>query len=378
MKNKVLIIGAGIGGLTAAIALKQAGFHPAVFERAPQFSPHGTTLVLWPNALRVLQYLGAADDIMKLGVRNYKTGVFTAKGHPLYELPLDLEAKYGYPVLTVLRADLQRVLMERLGSDVIQWGKEFTGAEQDEQQVTASFAGGHVEQGSLLIGADGIHSKVRTILMGDARLRFCGFAAYRGMVDQPSFTLPYHTGMELWGEGKRFGLFHTGRQGLYWFATMSASAADRQDPLGMKQLLLREFAEWHQPVEQILEQTDESKMLRHLIYDIPSLPYWSKGRITLLGDAAHAMTPNLGQGACQAIEDSMILSESLQRENTFSIALRRYEALRTPRVRKVVNLSYRMGRVAQWSHPWLCGIRNAAFAFVPGFLKLKQLEGIIK
>ncbi|NOU97789.1 NAD(P)-binding protein [Paenibacillus sp. LMG 31456] len=377
MSKKVLIIGAGIGGLTAALALKRIGYEPVIFERSPQPSSNGTTLVLWPNAFRVLQVLGVADDIMKLGVRNLKTSVFTAKGQPLYELSLDMEAEYGYPVMTVLRADLQRVLLERLGEGSVVWGQEFVGAKQGDEQVTVNFANGHREQGCLLIGADGIHSKVRTALLGEVPLRFCGFAAYRGMVDNHSTILPQQIGMEVWGEGKRFGLFHTGHQGLYWFATLNSMADSDSSPLGIKQHLLHEFASWHPPVEQILHQTDESKMLRHLIYDIPSLPYWSKGRVTLLGDAAHAMTPNLGQGACQAIEDGMALAESIQGESILSLALQRYEAKRNSQVRKVVSLSNRMGRVSQWSNPMLCGVRNWVFATLPGSMKLKQLERII-
>ncbi|MFD0677346.1 MULTISPECIES: FAD-dependent monooxygenase [unclassified Paenibacillus] len=377
MNKKVLVIGAGIGGLTTALALKRIGYEPVVYERSTEPSSNGTTLVLWPNALRVFQALGAADAILKLGVRNLKTSVFTSKGQPLYELSLDMEAEYGYPVITVLRADLQKILLEQLGRDAVVWGQEFVNAEQDDEQVTVKFADGHLEQGCLLIGADGIHSKVRNALFGEVPLRYCGYAAYRGMVDNHSTILSHQIGMEVWGEGKRFGLFHTGHKGIYWFATLNSAADNSISPNGIKQRLLHEFAGWHPPVEQILHLTDESKMLRHLIYDLPKLSYWTKGRATLLGDAAHAMTPNLGQGACQAIEDSMALVESIQRGPDLNTALQRYEAGRISQVRKVVNLSYRMGKVSQWSHPWLCGIRNWAFAALPGSLKLKQLERII-
>jgi 2-polyprenyl-6-methoxyphenol hydroxylase-like FAD-dependent oxidoreductase len=257
INKKLLIIGAGIGGLTAAIALKRIGYDPAVFERAPEYLSNGTTLVLWPNAMKVFQRLGFAEDVMALGVRNDKTTVFTSTGKPIYELPLrHLENKYGYPVMTVLRADLHRLLLDRLGTEHIMWGKEFVHAEQDKQLVIVHFADGSMDRGALLIGADGIHSKVRQAMKGDVKLRYGGYAAYRGMVASNPPNLPPHVGMEFWGEGKRYGLFHTGREGVYWFATMNCPEGDEDSPAGRKQDLLTGFAGWHSSVEQTLQHTD--------------------------------------------------------------------------------------------------------------------------
>jgi FAD-dependent urate hydroxylase len=376
INKKLLIIGAGIGGLTAAIALKRIGYEPVVFERTPMYISNGTTLVLWPNAMKVFHILGLSEDVMAIGVRNDKTNVNTSTGKPIYELHFR-QFEYGYPVMTVLRADLHRLLLDRLGTDLIRWGKEFVHAEQDKQQVIVHFADGSMDRGALLIGADGIHSKVRQAMKGDVKLRYGGYAAYRGMVANNPANLPPHVGMEFWGEGKRFGLFHTGREGVYWFATMNCLEGDEDSPAGRKQDLLTGFAGWQSSVEQTLLHTDESKILRHSIYDIPPMYSWTQGRITLLGDAAHAMTPNLGQGACQAIEDSGILGECVQKENNLISALRRYEALRIPRVRKLVQMSYRMGRATQWSNPFLCRLRNQAFSMMPSSLMLRQLERII-
>jgi FAD-dependent urate hydroxylase len=378
MNKKVLIIGAGIGGLTAAISLKHIGYEPIVFERISQNANIGTTLALWPNAFKVFQSLGIAEDVMALGVCNERTIVHNAKGKRLYELPLNhFENKYGFPVMTVLRADLYQLLLEHLGAGHVRWESEFVQAEQNEQGVIAHFSNGDEERGDLLIGADGIHSKVRAVILGEVKLRYCGFAAYRGMVANNPANLPPHVGMEMWGNGKRFGHFHTGRKGIYWFATMNCSADRPESPANRRNDLLAGFADWHSSVAEIICQTEESSMVRHLIYDIPPMSSWADGRIVLLGDAAHAMTPNLGQGACQAIEDSGVLSECMLGENSIPSALLRYEALRIPRLRSVVKLSYRLGRITQWSNPLLCQLRNQAFSVIPSMIKQRQLDRII-
>jgi len=203
--GKALIIGAGIGGLTTAIALKERGFEPVVFERAPRDRGHGTTLVLWPNALRILQRWRLADDIIAMGVRNVTMSVRTMSGKKLYELPLhSLENKYGFPVVTILRSDLHSLLIDRLGEGHIHWGQEFESAEQDDQQVRAHFTNGDSVEGELMIGADCIYSKVRPIITGNVALRDCGYVAYRGMVNHLLPDLPRGEGIEFWGRGRRF------------------------------------------------------------------------------------------------------------------------------------------------------------------------------
>ncbi len=376
--NKALIIGAGIGGLTAAIALQRIGVEPVVYERAPKNKENGTTLVLWPNALRVLRKLDLAEEVIRAGFRNRKLSIFTSNGVPLYELMFhDLEKKYGYPVTTVLRADLQRLMLERLGAEHVVWGKELNRLEQDGRQVAAYFADGHVDAGQFMIGADGIHSTVHRIIAGEARLRYCGYAAYRGMIAYEPESFQAFGGTEVWGEGKRFGFSPSGRNTLYWFAAVNSAEEESSARGGRKEWLLDAFAGWGRPVEPILTQSDESAILRHPIYDLPSIPYWTKGRVALLGDAAHAMTPNLGQGACQAIEDGGALGDCIEQDSSVERALRRYEAVRAPRVRRIVRQSHLMGKVTQWSRPGLCRLRNSAFASIPNAWKLKQLERML-
>lgn len=371
--KNALIIGAGIGGLTAAIALKQLGYEPVVYERAPEERANGTTLVLWPNALRILEQWNLTDKVISLGVRNESMSVKTATGRLLYELPLhSLENKYGLPVITLLRSDLQRILIERLGMEHINWGHELLTIEQDDQEARAYFTNGHSAKGRFLIGADGVHSTVRPAIAAHVELRDCGYVAFRGMVHRTQSHLPPRQGIEFWGRGKRFGIFHTGNQGIYWFATMNCQRD--QNYSSNKEDLSLEFADWNPLVGEILCHTDPSKILRHHIFDLPSLSTLTNGRFALLGDAAHAMTPNLGQGACQAIEDSGMLGECLQHDNNIKAALKQYEIQRLARVRRIVNLSYRMGWVSQWSNPILCSLRNQMFSAIPNRLKLQQLD----
>lgn len=297
----ILIIGAGIGGLATALALQQAGFSVRVFERASEVRDVGAGLTLWPNAVKVLQRLGLDEMLRDLGLpETAMSGFYSAQGKLLAPLsPAEIEDKLGAPTIVIHRAEFQAALREKVGSDALQLGARFVAFEQDENGVTVSFADGQQVRGHLLIGADGIHSSILQQLFPQSIQRYAGYTAWRGV----AAAVPQMIG-EFWGRGLRFGIVPLSRERVYWFASCNAPENATEAPEGRREELLAMFKGWHPAITTLIEETSVEEILRNDIYDLKPLSHWSEGRVVLLGDAAHAMTPNMGQGACQALEDA--------------------------------------------------------------------------
>jgi 2-polyprenyl-6-methoxyphenol hydroxylase-like FAD-dependent oxidoreductase len=230
---------------------------------------------------------------------------------------------------------------------------------QDARGVVAGFADGREVHGDLLVGADGVHSVVRATLHGGQPPTYAGYTAWRAVV--PFDTERLQAG-ESWGRGARFGRVGMSGGRVYWYAT--ANAPEGQRNADEKAALLDLFRGWHAPIPALIEATAPGAILRNDIYDRPPLKTWGRGRITLLGDAAHPMTPNLGQGGCQAIEDAWVLARALARDPSPQ-GLRRYEAARHPRTRRFVLESWRFGKIAQTSNRLVIAVRNALVRMAP-------------
>jgi 2-polyprenyl-6-methoxyphenol hydroxylase-like FAD-dependent oxidoreductase len=306
-----------------------------------------------------LQRLGLDEAIVSQGSVFERAVTITDRGQILDTMSLaDLSHQAGFPSLCCHRALLQQTLVSALEPEQIHLNATCVGVEQDEHGVTASFADGRTERGTLLIGADGIHSVVREHLLGKTPVRYAGYFAYRGMAEcQPVELPPGQTTFAL-GRGTQIGLVPCGPGWVYWFATLNAPADTQPSAAGNKADALNHFNQWAAPIPAIIEATEDSALLRNDIIDRPPTWPWGRDRVTLLGDAIHPTTPNLGQGACQALEDAVILADCLRKQGMQPQSLRHYEQLRRERTAWVVKQSWSLGKVFQWQNPLAMWLRS--------------------
>lgn len=371
--RKALLIGGGIGGLATAIALRQIGFTVEVFERVAMLREVGAGLSLWANAIKALDYLGLAPAMRALALPETAGGIRTASGDLLMQTAnAQLAARFGELSVMVHRAELHDLLRQAFGQ-AIRLGMDCVAITEEERGVRVRFRNGEEATGDLVIGADGLHSAVRSGLHGAQPPRYAGYTAWRGVVGFDCQRLQIG---ETWGKGARFGQIPMQGDRVYWFATHNTPAG-QQSRDGEKAELLRLFGAWHDPIRALIEATPETAILRNDIYDRPPLTWWGRGRITLLGDAAHPMTPNLGQGACQALEDAVVLAKQLQATAAIPAALRAYEAARIPRTTMIVNQSHRVGQVGQWASPVAVAGRNWLVKHLLARLQYQQFAPLI-
>jgi 2-polyprenyl-6-methoxyphenol hydroxylase-like FAD-dependent oxidoreductase len=376
--ERVIIIGGGIGGLAAGVALRQAGIVATVYERMSAIREVGAAVALWPNGVKALGALGLRDALDAISLPEARGQICSWRGRVLSEtLMRDVERRFGAPVLVVHRADLQAMLLAAFDSTQVVLDATCTGFRQTANGVSVLFADGRSAQGDLLIGADGIHSAVRAQMFGHQRPRYSGYTAWRGIATTDTPLGEPGLAFETWGLGRRFGAAHITPQRIYWYATQNAPEGAGDAPGGRKQEVLDGFRDWHAPIPAIVAATPAAAILRNDIYDRPPLDHWSLGRVTLLGDAAHATTPNLAQGACQAIEDAVVLARCLQSRPTVAAALAEYEARRLRRANLVITTSWRLGQAGQWANPLLCRVRDAAMRAIPQSAQMRQLAAVI-
>jgi 2-polyprenyl-6-methoxyphenol hydroxylase-like FAD-dependent oxidoreductase len=370
---RALVVGGGIGGLAAAVALRQAGVETVVLEQARALEGVGYGLALSPNALLALEHLGLANTVREHGARPERIRIRSSNGRTINEV--DLKAA-GLEMLGVHRADLQTVLSEAAGES-LRLDARVLAVRADDDRVVAELAHGGAEEADVLIGADGIDSIVRSELHGAGEKRFAGHVGWRASV---VFEHELLRGIvsESWGPGGRFGLVPIGHGRLYWFAAESAPPGRSVPPEGAKAALLRRFESWHEPIASAIEATEEATISVTDVYDRKPIRYWGRGRVTLLGDAAHPMTPNLGQGAAQALEDAVVVANRLRDADDVEAALRAYEARRIPRTEVIVNRSWQLGRLAQVQNPVGRRLRDALFRTIPERVQRRQQERIVR
>lgn len=352
----ILIAGAGIGGLTAALTLLKQGFEVSIYERAHQLEEVGAGLQIGPNGAHVLHALGLGDVLHHMAFRpeagEMRVGT---TGRVIFSLPFDDTVKrYGAPYYHLHRADLQAILLDAVNSlapGILHTGKEIKEVRQDAQGVTVVFVDGSQARGDALVGADGVHSVVRRELFDIADGQFSGMSAWRMTV--PAERLPkglVPPKATVWvGPGKHVVTYYLRRGelvNLVGVVEESDWPYEGWTSLGGREDILRDYTGWHPIVRRVMEAGGDSEYYKWALRELPPLAHWSQGRVTLLGDACHPMLPFMAQGAVMAIEDAWVLAEQLARSpNDIGTALQRYEEKRKPRVTRVQAVSRRNGKL---------------------------------
>lgn len=375
---KAIIIGAGIGGLSTAIALRNAGLEVVIYEQASAIKEVGAGLSLWPNAVKALEKLGLGTALRQISIPQIDGGIHDWRGKIITAASADfVEREFGSGVIIAHRAELLAMFIEAAQGIPMHIASRLKSYEQSGQQVTAIFENGQRDTADLLIGADGIKSVVRAQMLGGKQApRYAGYSAWRAIANFNYPTDAAYWG-ESWGQGARFGLAPVSNGRVYWFAVMNTPENMPAPAGGHKAYLLKHFGSWHHPIPDLLSATDESVILFNGIYDLEPLTNWINGRVALLGDAAHAMTPNLGQGACQALEDAVVLGDAVKNIPDISTALAHYQAKRLARANSIVAQSRRIGQVGQLSNPLLCWLRDNLFRALPEGMRNRQIASVI-
>jgi 2-polyprenyl-6-methoxyphenol hydroxylase-like FAD-dependent oxidoreductase len=345
---RALIVGGGIGGLAAAVGLRRVGVEVLVLERVGAIREVGAGLAVWSNGMNALRELGVEQRVLASASVIDRITSRTSMGQLITVNDFaGIIQSAGAPCICVHRAVLQRILLEELPPECVRTGANCVGFDDS----TAILEGGDRIVADVLIGADGIRSVVRDQLHGASLPRYAGYTCWRGICRDPKET-PDPPWMAV-GSGTQFGVWPCGKGQLYWFLTKNAppgTTRTKADAFGL--------SHWAAPTPEIISATPEDAIVQNDIADRPPLSSWGRDRVTLLGDAAHAMTPNMGQGACQALEDAVVLANCLSRTGPAEAALRQYESLRIPRTTAIVRKSREAGRILQLDRPGLESLRN--------------------
>ena len=384
--NRAVIIGAGPGGLTAAIALQRVGIRVAVFERAAELRKAGAGLGVQSNALRALLKLGIGYLLENEGTELRVQEIRDQRGGLLFALPQgEVADQFGTPTLSLVRSDVQFAFVNALEEGVLHLDSECVGVEQDSDGVTAMFADGRSERGVVLIGADGGRSTVRKHVYGpdDPPPRYAGFTSWRAVVKMPPGFLPADTSRSYLGVGTQFVMFPVGEDRVYWGVMKRAAEGGEDPPEGIHRVLTGYLRAFPQASRDLVEATPEAEMIRTDIYDRDVRPTWVKGRVALLGDAAHMTTPFIGQGAGISMEDSVVLArqlaltDGLRDQRMLANALEGYQRARVPRCTHIVMTSRQRGEMFSWSNPAKVLVRNAVLRMTPARKWRKAVEETI-
>jgi 2-polyprenyl-6-methoxyphenol hydroxylase-like FAD-dependent oxidoreductase len=354
--RKAIIIGAGIAGPIAAILLKRAGFAAQVFEAWPHSTGIGGGLQIAPNGMHVLAAAGLADEMISRGSVAEAFEFYSQSGARLGTINENMQRRFGQPAVNMRRATLNEMILNKAWCENVElfFEKQLVRIEdRADQPVVAHFADGSSAEGDFLIGADGVHSAVRTHVMPDGPKPFdTGLIGFGGFVPR-SLIEPSGIGQRVQTTFGRSGFFGCGfcssdpEDGVMWWSTQPAPAGvdaatfRAMSQAALKRHLLSFHAGWHDPIPQILQAAENIGVTSTL--DVARLPTWSRGRTLLIGDAAHATSPHAGQGASLALEDALRLACLMQEGEEYAVTFDKFERERRPRAERVVALARRNG-----------------------------------
>ena len=373
LSANIAIIGGGIGGLTTAIALKQRGITAHVYDAARELRAVGAGIWMPSNAMQVFGRLQIAPSIEQAGaplnriqLQDYQHGVLT-----ITDLT-PIANQFGFATTAIHRGRLQAALVEQLESNQLQLNKRCVGIVQHDDYVSIAFADGTNATAAIVIGADGLRSAVRQALFPEAQTRYSGQSSYRAIVPVKLDNQFANAGIEIWGRGCRFGFSSVSAAETYWYATFDAPAGRTVAPDAAKAMLIELARDFPAMVEALVEAVSAENLIRADIHDLVTLPTWHKGRVVLIGDAAHAATPNLGQGGAQSIEDAFVLASALADHATHQAAFQHFEQTRRAKAVTIVNQSWQLGKLAHLSNPIIRWLRDTTMKLTPSAVGKQQ------
>lgn len=382
---RVAIIGGGIGGASTAIALRRVGCEVAVYERAPEPREVGAGISMMPNAVRCLDFLGVGDAVRSAGEGWTCAEVRRDDGRVRDRFEADeVKRLIGFSTVMIHRADLLGAILGGLPGDCVRFGRELADIAEGQDSITAIFTDGSRVEADLLVGADGLNSRLRALLFGDEPPRYSGQTCWRGVCTAQRLhgeggTLEPGCVAEVWGTARRFGIAPIGKGRIYWWAahTTREGGPHAGETNDAKARVLELFSDWAMPVPHLVRATEKAQVIRNDLYDRPALATWSRGRAVLIGDAAHPTTPNLGQGGCTAIEDGVVLANVLAtgagQRRALGVMLEEFRAVRAARTDKITRVSRLFGEIGQGARLDQRVVRDYLMPLIPKSVRWKEM-----
>lgn len=373
MKETIAIIGGGIAGLTCAIAFEKLGYKTAVFESRKSIEADGAGIAVAGNAIGAFKLLGIDQNIIARGRMVNHFPILDETGSALFSVkPHQIRKDRPLANFAIHRAALHEALLSLMNHADVNTGKRLQQISEENGGYRLSFEDNSSAFSNYIIGADGIHSEVRKFVNPKSKIRYAGYDCWRGITKNISGA---KDGFETWGKKGRFGMVPLANNKIAWYLCLNRKG---NKPLQKsKEALATQLQTYHDPIPEIITSTPSDAILFNPIIDLKPHKTYTKDNILLIGDAAHATTPNLGQGACQAIETVATLYQILQEEDNLTRAFKTLEEKRIRRTHYITKTSWLVGKAAQLENPILVGIRNFIFRNTPARINNKQIERVI-
>ncbi|MBH0775484.1 FAD-dependent monooxygenase [Nocardia bovistercoris] len=380
--GRVIILGGGIGGLSASIALRKVGIDATVYEQAPAFGTVGASLQVWVKGMKAFAELGLADEIRRRGAEVHRQQFFNQHGTPLYHAPLaDLARTYGAPMpVMIRRSEVIETLSTAPDLGPVVFDHRATRIDQDDTGATVTFENGRRERAELVIAADGINSRTRQAILPEVKILTAGYVIVHAVAQHEppcganNFSL-------FFGRGTRIAIKDCGNDHIFWAAALRDPAVAIGEPNELvKYDLLRRFSVFPEPVHNLIRATAANAMLHHEVRALGPMPTWSSGRVAFLGDSAHAVTPNLGRGASEAIVDAIVLARQLvpidmRDRGALAGALAVYETARRPESSALQKESWKIGTISSWQGFAATKARDLMMKTVVGRKQVAKIHG---
>ena len=377
MTKKFLIAGAGIAGLTLAKALQDLGFEYEIFEASAEARGIGAGFGLASNAMKAFEILGLVDEVAPLGHMLEDFEIQDWQEKTILKADTNrLRKNYNNENFAIHRADLHRYLISKIESTRIHTSKRIKFFEQSFQKVILHFEDGTTTEGDFLIAADGINSIIRQQLLKNSTPRYAGYVCWRAIVEDKTYFSK--KSIETWGPNGRFGLTPLINNQIYWYACVNTPLKSEVYNYTLQDIK-NQFKDYSGQIRNTLQKTKQEDIITTPIMDIKPISNYAFNRVLLMGDAAHATTPNMGQGACMAVEDVCVLYDELIKNETDILrAFEGYNRRRLKRTHYIIDTSRLAGKVAQWDNKFLMGVRNFVFRKLPQSITQSPLEDLLE